>query len=379
MPLDTKLPLNGSRRGFLKTAGAGIAAGLLAHSAPSQAPPAPASPLSRASIGGPLTEQEKAARIATNCYGLRQIFKSRLAALAGKSEKAVNARKKYGEITVLDLPAFTRDHFPGVVRMDLLALFFGDAADDSQYRTLSMGESGRTLSVFDPTSAGGKRWLDTMAAKQAAIGVRCHHISNDAVQDLSDPDPARRRAGVELGKQWLDAAAVLGAKSMRLNTGGPTIAPAPIKGTRSPSTNDALVRQMRDCIESYKELADYAGNTGVKVTIENHWGIAANPINIRTIIEQVNSPFCEASPDFGNWEHEFLIHHAVQDLAPYAHTTVHAKYWDRWTAEQQDVQKDVRIMLNSGYTGVFALEYEDGPWDSVEGSQYLYREVMAAL
>jgi hypothetical protein len=36
-------------------------------------------------------------------------------------------------------------------------------------------------------------------------------------------------------------------------------------------------------------------------------------------------------------------------------------------------------MLNHGYTGVFALEYEDGPWDGVEGAKYLYREVMAAL
>jgi hypothetical protein len=36
-------------------------------------------------------------------------------------------------------------------------------------------------------------------------------------------------------------------------------------------------------------------------------------------------------------------------------------------------------MLKHGYEGVFALEYEDGPWDGVEGSKYLYREVMAAL
>jgi hypothetical protein len=36
-------------------------------------------------------------------------------------------------------------------------------------------------------------------------------------------------------------------------------------------------------------------------------------------------------------------------------------------------------MLNNGYEGIFALEYEDGPWDGVEGAKYLYREVMAAL
>ena len=29
-------------------------------------------------------------------------------------------------------------------------------------------------------------------------------------------------------------------------------------------------------------------------------------------------------------------------------------------------------MLATGHKGMFALEYEDGPWDAVEGSQYLF-------
>jgi hypothetical protein len=36
-------------------------------------------------------------------------------------------------------------------------------------------------------------------------------------------------------------------------------------------------------------------------------------------------------------------------------------------------------MLNANYTGLFALEYEEGPWDGVEGAKYLYKEVLAAL
>ncbi len=56
---------------------------------------------------------------------------------------------------------------------------------------------------------------------------------------------------------------------------------------------------------------------------------------------------------------------------------MHAKYWDRW--KDPDVQRNVRIMVNNNYEGIFALEYEDGPWDGVEGAKYLYREVMAAL
>jgi hypothetical protein len=36
-------------------------------------------------------------------------------------------------------------------------------------------------------------------------------------------------------------------------------------------------------------------------------------------------------------------------------------------------------MMNSGDTGLFALEYEEGPWDGIEGAKYLYNQVLAAL
>jgi len=39
----------------------------------------------------------------------------------------------------------------------------------------------------------------------------------------------------------------------------------------------------------------------------------------------------------------------------------------------------VKILTNARYMGIFALEYEDGPWDGVEGARYLFKEVMAAL
>ena len=124
-------------------------------------------------------------------------------------------------------------------------------------------------------------------------------------------------------------------------------------------------------------MADYGGKVGVKVTLENHWGLTANPIHIRIIVDEVHHPFCEASPDFCNWEHEYLMYNGLKALAPYAHTNVHAKYWNRW--KDNDVRRSVKIMMDAGFEGTFALEYEDGPWDGIEGSKYLYKEVLAAL
>ncbi len=345
----------GSRRGFLKTAG-GLGASLMA---------------------APLTEKQKLDRIASNTWPMRFLFKSRM---QFRGEQAQAMKSKYGEITMLDFPQFTKDTFPGVTHMDLFSGLFGDVTDDSMYTEVPVlvGTATRTTMEFDPSSASGRKWLDKLAAKMAATGTRCQHISNNAPRDISELDDDKRKTGIAVAKKWIDGAKIIGAKSMRVNSGGPRIAPPPVALPNDYPKNDEITKYLAKCIESFKEMADYGAKAGVKVTLENHWGLTANPMNVRIIIEEVNSPFCEASPDFCNWEHEYLLYHGLRDLAPYAHTNVHAKYWSRWK-ENNDVRRSVKIMEQAGFKGTYALEYEEGPWDGVEGSKYLYKEVLAAL
>ena len=329
----------------------------------------------------PLTEKEKLARMGSNTWPIRNLFKSRSTRANPVAEEM---KKKHGTLTMLDFPQFTKDTFPGVYHMDLFSGLFGDTTDDSMFAQSQMTFDGttrtngatRTAYEFDPSTASGKKWLEKMAAKMAATGTRCQHVSNNAPRDICEPDETKRRAGLEVARKWLDGAAMLGAKSMRVNSGGPRIAPNSVVTSDYPK-NDELAKYLRLCIESFKEMADYGGKVGVIVTLENHWGLTANPINIRTIIDEVNSPYCAASPDFCNWEHEYLMYHGLAALAPYAPTVVHAKYWNRW--KDNDIARSVRIMLNGGFKGIFALEYEDGPWDGVEGAKYLYGEVLKAL
>ncbi len=373
---QTQSSLHSDRRRFLKGAGAGTLALAAGKVAAAQSAPATPETVPHGGATRPLTDKEKVARIASNSYPIRFNFKTRN---RESDQKSQEMQKKYGTITLFDFPEFTREHFPGVYQMDVWNSLFGDSADNSMYleETAEFYGKRRTWSEFDPSAASSKAWLDKFASKCVTTGTKVHHISNNAPRDICDLDAEKRQRGIAVAKSWLDAAATLGAKSMRVNSGGPRIAPAPIADPSSYPKNEPLAVYLANCIESFKEMADYGGKHGVKVTLENHWGLTANPINIKIIIEEVNHPFCEASPDFCNWEHEYLLFHALNDLAPYAHTNVHAKYWDRW--KNPDVQRNVRIMLNNGYTGVFALEYEDGPWDGVEGAKYLYREVMAAL
>lgn len=48
------------------------------------------------------------------------------------------------------------------------------------------------------------------------------------------------------------------------------------------------------------------------------------------------------------------------------------------TGRRHRVRRSVKAMADSGFERVFALEYEDGGWDGVEGAKYLYKETLAA-
>jgi sugar phosphate isomerase/epimerase len=363
MSRDEAVARPSGRREFFAAAGLAAAGGVLSSAAPAAA--------------RPLSEQEKLDRLASNTWPVRSLFKRRSGGRP-PSEEAEAMKKKYGEITMLDFPQFTKDTFAGVRHMDLWSSLFGDVTDDSMFaqQTFTRGEDTRTFYEFDPSTPSARKWLDRLAETQARLGVACQHVSNNAPRDISDLDPEKRKRGIAVAKHWLDGCAQIGAKSMRVNTGGPRVAPA-AKADSGYPRNDEVVKYLDTAIESFKEMADYGGKLGVKVTIENHWGLSAHPMLIRIILDEVNHPFCEASPDFCNWEHEYMLYHGLKALAPYAHSVVHAKYWDRWS--EVDLGRCVRIMMDAGFEGKFALEYEDGPWDGVEGALYLYREVLAAL
>jgi sugar phosphate isomerase/epimerase len=372
-------PRLSDRRGFLRTSGLGVAAAgaLLGHDTVADA--------QGASAMRQLTAEEKLSRIASSCWPPRYCFKS--IGNRPPSEEAVAMKKKYGEITMLDFPQWTKDTYPGVYHLDLWSDVFGDPSDPTQYMEQKVTrDNGQTVSVFrwDPTLLPSKKWLEKLAAKIQETKTVCQHVSNNAPQNLADPDDGKRREGIRVAKAWMDAAAMLGTKTMRANTGvtGTRIMPEAKPHDTGYPKNDQIVVYLKQCIESFKELADYGEKVGVKITIENHWGLCANPMNILIIMDEVNHPYCECTPDFGNWEHEYHLFHGIEVLMPYVHTHIHAKYWDRWKTPEKDwndVARNVRILNAHRYRGTIAIEYEHGPVDGIEGSKQLMSEVLAAL
>ncbi|MBA7543373.1 hypothetical protein ES705_35704 [subsurface metagenome] len=320
------------------------------------------------------TKEERLKQMASNSYAVNQLFKRRINSGRPERQANIDLKKKYGEITLLDFPQFTIDTYPGVTAMDLWSSLFGDFSDDSMFtRTERNGQT--RLGDFDPASLSSMRYLDLLANKIASTGIDAVHISNNAPRNIADMDEELRREGVRVAKLWLDASKQIGVKSMRVNTGGPRIIPASVIQGGYPQ-NMEIEPYLKNAIESFKEMADYGGKVGVNVTIENHWGLAANPINIRIIINEVNSPYCEASPDFCNWEHEYMLYNGLEVIIPMAKSMCHAKRWTRFP--DVDIKRCVQVLNDAGYKGYISTEYEGGG-DSVAGTLKLLEDVVEAL
>jgi len=360
------------RRDFLKTTGAGFTAATVMMT-PREAVQAQAA-----------AEKARQDRIAGCSWPIRSLFKTRPVPGRAPATTLSDMKQQYGEITMLQFPQFVKDTFPGVTHLDIFSGLFGDVTDESQFMTAAEGGGGGA--GFNPMSPSGRKWLDQLANTLVKTGTKVQHVSNNApfaLADFGSPEAdTRRKAGVAMAKRWLEGCAVLGVKSMRMNSPqalGPSIRPNAIpRAADGYPRNLEIIPLMDAAIESYKEMADFGGNLGIKVTFENHWGLAADPMNLRIMVDTINHPYCDCTPDFCNWEHEYMLFNGLKALAPYSSSNVHAKYWDRW-GDRNDVQRGVRIMLAGGFKGTFALEYEAGPLNGVEGAKYLYKEVLAAL
>src|SRR5580698_8322677 len=246
-----------NRRGFIKASSAGVAvAGMaMGQVSPDKTAGSSGNPSSNPATRE-LTEKEKLDRIASNTWPIRDIFKT---ASARPNPQVDAMKKKYGEITMLDFPDFTRSTFPGVYHMDLFSGLFGDVTDPTMFLpaaapTGAAGGAPARLGDFDPSTPSGKKWLDRMANKMAVTGTKCQHISNNAPTNICVDDVDLRKQGIQVAKNWLDAGGILGAKSMRVNSGGPRIAPTPGQGNDGYPKDDELATLLSNCIASFKEM-----------------------------------------------------------------------------------------------------------------------------
>ena len=173
-------------------------------------------------------------------------------------------------------------------------------------------------------------------------------ISGTAIgNDFCLPEGAERQQQLELCREWIDHAAMLGAPVIRIFAGK----------VPKDDTEEAAIER---CVAGINESLDYAAKRGVFLALENHGGITATPEQMLRIVRAVKaSPWFGVNFDGGN----FRTDDPYRDLAEIAPWAINAQVKVAVTRdgrkEPADLKRVVGILKDAGYRGYLVLEYEE--------------------
>jgi sugar phosphate isomerase/epimerase len=176
-------------------------------------------------------------------------------------------------------------------------------------------------------------------------------ISGTGVRNnFAQPDKAKRAADVALVKEWIEAAARLGAPVIRVFAGTESA------GYTRQQVLDWMVEDLRQCVE-------YGKNYGVMVGVQNHGDFLKTADQTIEVVKRVDSEWFGVIVDTGNFQTE----DPYQDVArvlPYA---------VNWQVKEQvrkgvrmDLKRLIQVIRAGGYRGCLPIEtlVEEGkPYD----------------
>ena len=176
--------------------------------------------------------------------------------------------------------------------------------------------------------------------------------------DLTIADADTRRAQLAHIATTIEAARFLGAPLLRITT----------DGTEGDSA--AIGR----AIDTLRTVLPAAMASGIKLVIENHFGLSADPNTLVEIVKTLNSPYVGVCLDLGNFR-EGEAEAGIKLLAPHA-IHVHCKSHS-FDANGEEIQINYRAAMQAlratGYDGVLSIEFEgDGsPADGIRKTKAL--------
>lgn len=231
-----------------------------------------------------------------------------------------------GQLDHLDFAKVARQEF-GLDAIEYVNTFFKDKATDAGY-------------------------LRAMNRRSTDYGVYQHLIMIDAEGDLGDPDAVLRQRAVENHRKWVDAAAILGCATIRVN--------AESKGS--------FEEQQKLAADGLRALTEYGDTRQINVIVENHGGFSSNGAWLAGVMKLVNHPRCGTLPDFGNFT-TYDRYQGVTELMPYA-KAVSAKSFDfddRGEETTIDFHRMLGIVMAAGFHGWIGIEYEGDRLGEREG------------
>jgi len=232
------------------------------------------------------------------------------------AEWSLNKTLRTGVINNLDFPRIAKQEFD-IDCIEFVDQFFADKAKDTGY-------------------------LKNLKKRAEDEGVKMGLIMIDTNGPLGTKSESARNRAVEKTFEWIDAAAFLGCRTVRVNA-------------RGDKDEAALLGYVA---ESCARLADHAADQNINVTIENHGGPSSDPVWLTSVMKAVDKPNFGTLPDFGNFPPTIDRYDAIEMMMPYA-KAVSAKsssFTPEGLVKETDYFRMMRIVRDAGYTGYVGIE-----------------------
>jgi sugar phosphate isomerase/epimerase len=184
--------------------------------------------------------------------------------------------------------------------------------------------------------------------------------------DYTNPDPEKRKADVQMIKQWIEVAAKLGAPVIRVFSG--VLRPKEYTWDQIATW---MVKDIRECVE-------YGQKHGVIVGIQNHNDFIQTADDVIKIMKMVNMEWFGLILDIGSY-------HQGDPYTQIAQTVQYAVNWQvkenifvDGVEVKTDLKRLFKIVKESGYRGSLPIETL-GKGDPKEKVSKFLKEVQQAL
>jgi len=182
-------------------------------------------------------------------------------------------------------------------------------------------------------------------------------------QDFVDPDAEVRKRNVDHTLKCIELAYQLGVPCIRLNSGRwNTIASfddlMKARGEEPILPGHKEEEGFKWCIDCIEQCLPKAGECGVILGLENHWGLTRTPEGLLRILNAVESPWLGGLMDTGNFLED--PYEKLKLIAPKT-ILVQAKTYfggGEWYTLDLDYNRIAAILREVNYTGYISLEFE---------------------
>ena len=203
-----------------------------------------------------------------------------------------------------------------------------------------------------------------LRARVKAAGAELINVQVDGAYDLASTNEEERQRSLATVRKWIDAAALLGSRAVRINPG------------RSGGSVEKSIASMKD-------LNRYCVSKRLPLLIENHFGLEMDPEVHLRIREAAGPENIYTLPDFGNYPVETMWK-SLAKILPFAYlVSAKAVDFDAQGAHvSYDFDRCVQLCERAGFKGIYLVEQwsrKDQDLDYEKIADWLLQRVRANI